>query len=143
MKTKLGVIAVLVLCGPLWALKIEMHNVSNNLLFSGIEFKQIYLNNSAVAKQYLKIEYPEVINQYLRLYTNNSGWQGPAGQGSGLISISSNADSLPLYWISFSTPQPPGGVFFSTTVSASSWTKTLDLQDPNFLAARNSANIPL
>ncbi|OGR82343.1 MAG: hypothetical protein A2901_04665 [Elusimicrobia bacterium RIFCSPLOWO2_01_FULL_54_10] len=138
----LALLAGLAGTGPLWGLSIELRNISNDQLFTGIEFSQLGDgNNTAAALQYLKIEYPEVINQDLRLYTNNLGWRGAAGRAEGLVSRRSNTDTIPLYWMSFSSPQP-GGIQL-TEADLINWNKVVDLNSPVYAASRRSANLPL
>ena len=123
-----GIAFLLALLMPLNAFEIELKNISDNNLTSDIKFKQIKVDaNAATAKQYLTIEYPEVISQTLQLYTDNKSWEGAAGERPGLVAHSSNKNSLPLYWISFPEVQPNGVTFSSSNITG--WNKVLDLND--------------
>ena len=124
------------------AFNTELRNVSDDKLFSGLEFQKIGKSLSLhVAKQYLKIDYPEVVNQDIRIYTNNRQWKGVSGpDAAGLVHASTRKDSIPLYWISFSSPQP-GGVSFSI-LNQSLWTALIDLNEPGFAQKKMTASIP-
>lgn len=119
------------------ALSVELRNIFNDELFPKIDFENANPREPYhVAKQYLKIGYPEVIKQEVRIYSNRATpvtstvsvrpalfFPPPPPSGTG-------EEVMPLFWLETSSPVPNGPSLSAQTEPQ--WRRMIDISDKSF-----------
>ncbi len=138
----MGAAFVAGLAGSLSALSVELRNISNDQLFSKIDFEKA---NPGVpyhtARQYLKIEYPEVIKQEVRIFSNRTviAPSTTAAPSTGELRpilffppppAGGGEDLFPLYWFEASSTVASGPDFSASNEPL--WHRMIDLSDRSF-----------